>query len=167
MFIPVIAVFLVLNLTSNRAESYEVTKLRYSPECILKVILSYRKIEFRPDIKIPRIRYESQTTLAELNQALYPSQWSTPAKYFSNAYAYKNGLNEIFLTDNAAYYKKHDRYIDDSLAHELFHFIQIKYKNMDITTDDFAEFDAIFVQNWFRDTIMLSPQVTTTQDCPN
>lgn len=152
---------------SLNAHSYEVAQLKYSPECILKSLLNYRKIEFKKDIVLPKVRFESQTNLRELNSALYPAQWSTTAKYFSNAYAYKNGHNIIFLSDRAEYYKKHQRYIDDSLAHELFHFVQVKYQNIDISSDEFAEFDAIFVQNWFRQTYFENPSGTVLNPCPN
>ena len=40
--------------------------------------------------------------------------------------------------------------VDDSVAHELTHFVQAKYQNFDLN-DESLEWDAIDVQNWFRE----------------
>lgn len=151
---------------ANPATS-DIVKLRYSPHCILEALLKYRNVDYRPDIELPHIYFESQSSLEQLNSAIFPLQWSTPAAGFSNAFAFKGGHNEIFLIDNADYYKRHGRFIDDSLAHELFHFLQIRYANMDITGDDFAEFGAIVVQSWFRDTYMKDPDLPKNAPCPD
>lgn len=53
--------------------------------------------------------------------------------------------NEIYLSDDAAYYKRRNRTLDDSLAHEFVHYIQVRYRN-DSLADDDCEMEAITVR---------------------
>ncbi len=139
--------------------------LRYAPECSLQAVLKYKNVTPRADIPIPIIYLGSETTLRQMTDALYPHQWTSPPAEFSNAFAYKNGRNEIYLLDDPKYNAKHGRFTDDSLAHELIHFVQIRYQNADLTQDDFAEFDAISFQNWFRDTYMIPQGLPANAPC--
>jgi hypothetical protein len=112
--------------------------LRYTPECILQAVLKYKNATPRLDLPIPKIYLGSETTLRQMRDALYPHQWTALPTEFSNAYAYKQGRNEIYLLDDAKYNAKHGRYTDDSLAHELIHFVQVKYQNADLSQDEFV-----------------------------
>ena len=66
----------------------------------------------------------------------------------TNAFAIEN--NEIYLLDDANYYKRLKRCIDDSLAHELVHYIQTKYQGWDISQDESLEWEAIDIQSELR-----------------
>lgn len=127
--------------------SPEPAKLQYNPEFILQAVLDYKKLSFRPDVRLPEIKYESQATLKEFQDDLEP-QWGFRPEVITNAYVIKK--NVIYLIDEKDYYERHQRCIDDSLAHELAHYIQSQYRGWDLN-DDSLEWDAIDVQNWFRE----------------
>jgi hypothetical protein len=122
-------------------------KLQHELNFILDKVLSYKHLEVNASIINPKIYLKSKTPLKQFQDAI-ESQWGQRPKEFTNAYAVKN--NEIYLLDDADYYKKTERYIDDSLAHELTHFVQVKYQNFDIN-DESLEWDAVDIQTWFRD----------------
>ena len=61
--------------------------------------------------------------------------------------------NEICLGDGETYYRRLNRTLDDSLAHDLVHYIQARYFNDDLASDS-SEALAIAVQTWFRETYM-------------
>jgi hypothetical protein len=57
-----------------------------------------------------------------------------------------------------AYDSQHHRFIDDSLAHELTHYVQVKYQGWVLDgMDDSIELNAIEVQTWFRETYCQPP----------
>ncbi|MBI4374950.1 MAG: hypothetical protein HY549_00720 [Elusimicrobia bacterium] len=58
------------------------------------------------------------------------------------------------MIDEAAYYRRLKRSIDDSLAHELAHFIQVRYRGARLEQDPMLEEEAIHVQVWFRETFV-------------
>jgi hypothetical protein len=60
--------------------------------------------------------------------------------------------------DDAAYYTQLRRCIDDSLAHELTHYVQVVYQGWVLDGfDDSIEFNAIDVQTWFREQFCRQP----------
>lgn len=137
---------------SSSAFAEEVVSLKYSPECIFKAILKYKKREPNQAISLPVIFVESRTPLQQFQDAIEP-QWNFRPDSFLNAYV--ASLNEIYLLDKADYYRRTDRFIDDSLAHELTHYFQVKYQNANLADgDDSLEPDAVDVQTWFRETFM-------------
>jgi hypothetical protein len=124
------------------------TKPKYSTDFILSAVMQYMKVQKKPDIPLPKVHFESETPLQQFQDAI-KDQWNMVPEYYSNAFAYRT--NEIFLIDDDNYYQRLKRTIDDSLAHELTHYVQFHYQNYDLQLDDTAEAVAIDVQTWFRD----------------
>jgi hypothetical protein len=143
---------LLLALLAPFSAFAESMPLTYSTECVLKAILKHKGLEFRPEIELPGLKLGSQSSLKEFQDAMEP-QWKMRPDYFTNAYAVH--LNQIFLMDDLAYYQRTNRFVDDSLAHELQHYVQVKYRGWSLDgADDSLELDAINVQTWFRDEFM-------------
>lgn len=124
---------------------------KYSTEFILTAIMSYMGVANNPEFPVPNVYFESETPLSQFQEAI-KDQWGFVPEAFSNAYS--SAKNEIFVSDDSAYYKKVHRYIDDSIAHELAHYVQFKYQNYDLINDPTAEMLAIDVQSWFRESYM-------------
>lgn len=130
----------------------EVMPLIYPTECVLKAVLAKKNIAFRPELELPSLRVESQSSLKEFQDAMEP-QWKIRPDYFTNSYVVH--LNRIFLMDDLAYYQRTGRFVDDSFAHELTHYVQVKYQGATLDgVDDSLEMDAIDVQTWFREEFM-------------
>ena len=123
------------------------TKLRLDPYAILQQVARQMNVTLSPDVPLPRIFLESNTPLRQFQQAIAP-QWKFRPHVFANAYAAER--NEIYLSDDASYYKRRNRTLDDSLAHEFVHYIQVRYRN-DNLVDDECEMEAIAVQLSFID----------------
>jgi hypothetical protein len=122
-------------------------KLPY--DCVLKAVLFRMKQEYDPAKPLPDIRFASEVPVEEFDAAMEP-QWGFKPGRVTNAYAPHVGT--IFLSDNAEYYSKFGRAIDDSLAHEFVHYVQVRYRGL--TIEEFTEWDeveAVQVQNWFRE----------------
>jgi len=144
----IIFLFLILNSFTLLAKTPTKTvKPNYTLEFILEKILEYKKIEINHSILNPKIFYKSQIKLKQFQDAI-EKQWGQRPTEITNAYAINN--NEIYLLDDEEYYRKTNRCIDDSLAHEIVHFVQVKYQNYDIN-DESLEWDAVDVQTWFRE----------------
>lgn len=137
---------------SSTAGAFETVSLKYSPECIFAAILKYKNRSINPSIPLPIIFVESKTSFGQMQDAVEP-QWGFRPEAFPNVYV--AARNEIYLMDEADYYRRTNRFLDDSLAHELTHFFQVKYQNADLMAgDESLEPDAIDVQTWFRETFM-------------
>lgn len=121
--------------------------LKYSEDFILKKALEYKKKEFNPNIALPQIFVESKTSLKQFQDAIEP-QWGQRPDMITNAYIIH--LNQIYLLDDANYYQKLKRCMDDSLMHEYIHYIQAKYQNFDLN-DDTLEMEAVEHQTRFRE----------------
>lgn len=122
-------------------------KLRYSKEFVLEKVLELKRQKFRAEIPVPSIHMESETPL-NLFQDAIALQWGMRPDFITNAFSVSH--NMIFLSDDEAYYRRTNRCIDDSLAHELTHYVQSKYQGFDLH-DDSLEWDAIDVQTAFRE----------------
>ncbi|MGE3260273.1 MAG: hypothetical protein AB7K68_00695 [Bacteriovoracia bacterium] len=150
-----LSVFLLSSLFSPLGGA-EPVSLAYSPECILESVARKKNIALDAGIAIPSIYVESKTPLSQFQDAIEP-QWGIRPDSFSNAFAYAR--NEIYLIDDGAYYARHGRFMDDSLAHELAHFIQYAYQHADFTVgDESLESEAVDIQDWFRRTFMATGQ---------
>jgi hypothetical protein len=125
----------------------ETAKLRYQPNFVFTQILIHKELQLDPTKPFPEIRFSSQVTLKEFQDDVEP-QWGLRPDVITNAYVVQK--NKIYLMDDKKYYDSHKRCIDDSLAHELTHYIQSKYRGWDLN-DDSLEWDAIDVQTWFRE----------------
>lgn len=137
------SVFLMLFTFLAHAEPI---KPQYSGQFILERILEYKNLTLNPSIEIPQIVYSSEVSLQEFQNDI-ESQWGFRPDVITNAYVVK--LNKIYLYDSKEYYSENERCIDDSLAHELAHFVQVKYREWDLN-DESLEWDAIDTQTWFR-----------------
>lgn len=153
------AAILMSAAITDSAQAIEPAKFRHDVNCTLKAVAFKMKVTLKADKPAPPVFVESKTPLKQFQDAIEP-QWGMRPEAFVNAYIVAK--NEIYLTDNSAYYKKVNRFVDDSLAHELAHYIQVVYRN-DELGDDALEMEAIDVQTWYRETFMF-PNVTP---CPN
>lgn len=129
----------------------ETAKLKYSPACILREVADKMGVKLRTEISIPPVFLASDIPLKQFQDAIEP-QWNFRPDMVTNAYIILK--NEIYLIDELAYYQKTKRFIDDSLAHELAHFVQVRYQNADLSRDESLEPGAIDVQTWFRETYL-------------
>ncbi len=123
-------------------------QLKYQPEFIFSQVLQRKNAELDSTKPFPEIKYASRSTLKEFQDDIEP-QWGIRPDVITNAYVVQKNI--IYLLDDQSYYEKNQRCMDDSLAHELTHYVQSKYKGWDLN-DDSLEMDAIDVQTWFRET---------------
>lgn len=121
-------------------------KLQQNLEFIFEKVLSLKKQTFRKDIPLPSFYFESKTPLKQFQDAI-EKQWGMRPDAFTNAFAIVN--NEIYVLDDADYYTRHERCMDDSVAHEFTHYIQSKYQGFDLN-DESLEWEAIDIQTAFR-----------------
>jgi hypothetical protein len=121
-------------------------KLRFEPQFVLAEVARRMNITLRPEVPVPAVFLESSTPLRQFQDAI-AAQWQFRPHVFANAYAV--GRNEIYLIDDASYYKRVGRTIDDSLAHEFAHYLQVRYLNADLE-DPSLETEAIAVQHEFQ-----------------
>lgn len=140
------AILFLLALVCTLLAQAETVKPVYTSHFILSRILEYKSLAYKPEVSIPTVKLSSEATLKEFQDDVEP-QWGFRPTAITNVYVVH--LNKIYLFDDKAYYTKHKRCIDDSLAHELAHYIQVQYRKWDLN-DDSLEWDAIDTQNWFR-----------------
>jgi hypothetical protein len=125
----------------------EPAKLRFDTQFVLELVAERMQVKLRPDVPLPAIFVESAIPLRQFQDAM-ESQWSFRPPMVANSYSI--ATNEIYLSDDASFYRRLKRTLDDSLAHELVHYIQAKYLGEDLTTDG-CEMQATEVQRWFRE----------------
>jgi hypothetical protein len=129
-------------------------KPRWKTECILSEVLSHLHREPKADAAAPRVRFESEVPLSEFQDAV-EKQWRMRPPRVSNVFIAETG--QIFLIDDAEYYERVHRFIDDSLAHELTHFVQVRYGGAKLDEEsEYLESEAVAVQTWFRETHLAS-----------
>lgn len=121
--------------------------LKYDPLVIFKFVLEAKRKELNTSIPMPEIYYESQISLTQFQDAVEP-QWGFRPDVVTNVFV--SHLNQIYLLDDAEYYSHTKRCMDDSLAHELTHYVQDKYQHFDLN-DDSLEAEAVDVQTQFRE----------------
>lgn len=161
-------VFLLAALLCAPASAAAPARLRWEPRCILEAVARdldenigrHRGPAVSAALRgaaraagVPAIRVESETPLVEFLTAVRPQLPSLDR--FSNFYSVS--ANRVFLIDDASYYARFAqtsrRSMDDSLAHEYVHYLQVTYLGYsvaDLATDD-AENMAIEYQSSFRD----------------
>jgi hypothetical protein len=134
---------------ASAATTGTVVQLAHSPQFVLEKVLEKKRLVFDVEKPIPEIRLASQISLTEFQDAIEP-QWGFRPAAVTNAYIVAR--NVIYLMDDATYYAQHRRCIDDSLAHELTHYVQVRYQGWVLDgMDDSIEMNAIDVQTWFRE----------------
>jgi hypothetical protein len=122
-------------------------QLKYTPAQIFDFVLAAKNKTLDPSIQFPKIYFKSKTPLKQFQDAI-EKQWGQRPAEITNAFA--NDNNEIYLMDDQDYYIKFGRCMDDSLAHELTHYVQSKYQKFDLN-DESLEWDAVDVQTQFRE----------------
>lgn len=122
-------------------------KLRYPIDFIFEKVLEKKNQAYRSEVPFPPVRFESVTPLKEFQDAI-EEQWGMRLDKITNAFSVKH--NKIFLNDDAAYYERTGRCMDDSLVHELVHYVQAKYQGWDLN-DDSLEWEAVDIQTAFRE----------------
>lgn len=135
------AILCSLNALSQTAD------LRYDEEYILDKVLELTNTQLREEVPKPSVYYKSSTPLVQFQDAI-EGQWGMRPEMFLNAFAHQH--NEIYILDDAEYYRKTGRCMDDSLAHEMVHYIQNKYRGWSLS-DPNQEWEAIRVQKKFRE----------------
>ncbi len=126
--------------------------LTYSPKCTFEAVAHRMGYPVDPSKPFPNVFVASEIPLEQFQDAV-EEQWKMRPSAVLNVYVVE--LNEIYLLDEESYYLKVKRYIDDSLAHELAHYVQVVYRGADLNSDhDFYEQEAVHVQTWFRETFM-------------
>jgi len=136
--------------TPPRALPERVAMLRYNPQFILQAVARRMGIALLPGMPVPAVLLESRTPLERL-QAAAERQWGFRPHVFVTAYA--SAGNEIYLIDDATLYERYKGTPDDSLAHELVHYLQANYRK-DTFNTDWSEFEAVAIQTWFRNEYM-------------
>jgi hypothetical protein len=121
--------------------------LRFEARYILESVARQMNVTLRPDEPMPEIRLESATPLAQFQEAV-AGQWKFRPPLFANVYVVAR--NEIYLTDDASYYRRLRRTLDESLAHEFAHYIQAHYLGANLA-DEGCEVEAVAVQFAFTD----------------
>jgi hypothetical protein len=142
-----IAVYLGPAVAAVDVAPSQPAKLRFDPRFILEAVAQRMKVTLRPDVPLPAIFVESATPLRQFQDAM-EGQWQFRPPVVTNAYTFVR--NEIYLVDDADFYVRFERTLDDSLAHELVHYIQAKYLREDLTTEG-CEIQAVEIQRWFRE----------------
>ena len=132
--------------TPTAASSARVAALQHDPQFILEAVARRMGITLWPELSPPAIRLESRTPLERL-QAAAERQWGFRPPVFVTTYA--SAGNEIYLIDDPALYAAYGGTADDSLAHELVHYLQATYLNDRFNTD-WSESEAVAIQTWFR-----------------
>jgi hypothetical protein len=136
-----------------------VAVLQHDPQFILEQVARRMGVTLRAYVPPPAIRLESRTPLERL-QAAAERQWGFRPEVYTTTYA--TASNEVYLIDEAALYDNYGGTLDDSLAHELVHYIQAHYLGDRFTTD-WSETDAVAVQSWFRREYM-EPRIAAGRD---
>ena len=125
----------------------EPIRLRLEPRFILEAVAREMNVVLDPHLPLPAVLLESRTPLRRFQDAIAP-QWGFRPPLYSNAFV--PARNEIYLTDDPRYYAKMKRTLDESLAHELAHYIQVRYLNADLAEASW-ENDAIAAQGRFSE----------------
>jgi hypothetical protein len=121
-------------------------RLAFDAQFVLEQVARRMNVTLRPEIPVPAVLLESATPLHRFQDAIAP-QWGFRPHVFANAYV--SARNEIYLIDEAAYYERVGRTLDDSLAHEFAHYLQVHYLKADLA-DPSLESEAVAVQHAFR-----------------
>lgn len=139
--------FVLIFLSLSVSGATEPAKLRYEVDFIFEKVLEMKRLVERPEVPFPPIRYESSTPLKEFQDDI-ERQWGMRPERITNAFAVH--ANKIYLYDDAEYYRRTGRCMDDSLVHELVHYLQAKYQGWDLN-DDSLEWEAVDIQTAFRE----------------
>lgn len=136
-----------MNIFALSFAQAEMAQLKYPLDFLLQKVLERKHQIKRDDVPFPKFYFESKTPLKQFQDAI-EKQWGMRPDKFSNAFAIDN--NEVYISDDANYYRRTGRCMDDSAVHELVHYVQVKYLNWDIF-DESLEWEAVDIQTEFRE----------------
>jgi hypothetical protein len=122
-------------------------RLQHDPRYILESVARQMNVTLRADEPLPVIHFESSTPLAQFQDAVAP-QWRFRPPMIANVYVIAR--NEIYLADDPTYYRRLRRTLDESLAHEFAHYLQVRYFAANLA-DESCETEAVAVQFAFRE----------------
>jgi hypothetical protein len=150
------ALFAAIFLMTSRADARDGAAqareiLREDVRTTLAFVADAMNVRLDPAEPLPVVHLASTTTLARFREAIAP-QWGFRPHVIVNAYAV--ATNEIYLDDAPAYYRRTHRTLDDSLAHELAHYLQVRYRRLDLT-DESCEMEAVTIQTAYREHLAL------------
>lgn len=133
------------------AAEAETAKPLYKPDCVLAAVAGKKGVTLDAARPAPMVLYGSKVPLARFLEASKEQLGGFVPDRVMNMYTVKT--NEIYLSDAASTYGRHGRIIDDSLAHEYTHFLQVVYdgRGLGDGSDDYLESEAVAVQTWFRE----------------
>jgi hypothetical protein len=152
-----LALAVALLPAADAGEPVQPIRLQFDPADILQAVAHRMNVTLRPEIPLPTILLQSKTPLARFQDAI-AVQWKFRPPVYSNAYVVAR--NEIYLMDDPEYYVRINRTLDESLAHEFAHYVQVHYLNADLA-DPSCESDAIAVQALFA-----TPRIAATAGLP-
>lgn len=128
------------------ADDTATMRLQQDPREILESVARQMNVTLRADEPLPKVHLESATPLERFQDAV-EQQWNFRPPRFANVYAVAS--NEIYLTDDPGYYRRVRRTLDESLAHEFAHYLQVRYFAANLS-DETCETEAVAVQMAFR-----------------
>lgn len=140
-----LALAVSLLTAAGAGEPAQTMRLQFDPAYILQAVAARMNVTLRPEVPLPTIHLQSKTPLARFQDAI-AVQWNFRPHVYTNAYVVAR--NEIYLMDDPSYYTRNNRTLDESLAHEFAHYIQVHYQNADLA-DPSCEGDAVAVQALF------------------
>lgn len=124
-------------------------RLRAETPCILQAILESRSKKIDPTLPLPQIILDEETDLSEYQDDVEP-QWNFRPDVVVNVFVAHR--NKIYLFTDEKYYAPRGRFVEDSLAHELYHYVQVHYDKVPVDQfSDFEEVAAVEVQTEFRE----------------
>lgn len=148
--VSIIFLTVLVGLSSQGLDSnldYTPVKPKYDIDYLVQFTLEAKGFIEKPEIKRPEILFGSEVSLTQFQDDVEP-QWGIRPEFVTNVYVVSK--NRIYLLDDKAYYDKLGRCIDDSIVHELTHFVQSAYQGFDLD-DESLEFNAIDIQIDFRE----------------
>ncbi|MCX5795254.1 MAG: hypothetical protein NTY77_07170 [Elusimicrobia bacterium] len=135
---------------ANPIKSY--VQPKHDLQCIFEGVLAIMKVAPRSDAAMPPLYLQDKTPLKQFQDAVEP-QWQMRPDMYLNVYV--AARNEIYVLNEAQYYQRVGRFVDDSIAHELVHYVQVMYRKIPIEQfDDGMEGEAVSVQTEFRERYM-------------
>ena len=144
---PMKTLFLIAALLTTQTSFAKEATLKYSVEFLFEKVLEKKHLTKKDHIAFPKFYYSSKTPVKQFQDAI-EGQWGMRPDFITNAYAVAN--NEVYIMDDAEYYESNKRCMDDSVVHELVHYVQVKYLNWDLN-DESLEWDAVGIQTEFRE----------------
>lgn len=134
-------------LGADELDAREKMALHAEVRATLEYVARAMGVKLRSEMPLPTIHLASVTPLARFQDAI-EAQWGFRPHLIANAYVVAR--NEIYLDDSADYYRRRGRTLDDSLAHELVHYLQAQYLHQDLG-DDSCEMEAVVIQRAYGD----------------